>query len=220
MLEASHILQPSLVSGDNMPNILQQLNNDLASVANGASHSLVQVHNGRGGAGSGTIWHPQGLIVTNAHVVHGGRIWVRLADKRDLPARLLATDPNHDLAALAVDAAGLPTIAAGESRTLKPGQLVMAVGHPWGVIGALTFGVVIGLETYGHGYPMQPSGREWVVVDIHLRPGNSGGPLLDAQGRLVGINTMVNGPDVGLAVPVHVAKRFLREALGSQSTAA
>ena len=86
----------------------------------------------------------------------------------------------------------------------------MAAGHPWGVEGAVATGVVIGAGD-------EPDRRELLAVSLSLRPGNSGGPLTDAQGRLVGINAMVTGPEVGLAVPVHVVKRFLKRALGTRA---
>jgi serine protease Do len=89
----------------------------------------------------------------------------------------------------------------------------MALGHPWGVPGAATAGVVIGT---GEDMPEMPlTGRDWIAVGLHLRPGHSGGPLVDSQGRLVGINTMMIGPEVGMAVPVHVVKAFLRRELGT-----
>ena len=200
-----------------MSTLLQQLNAEMAEVVERAERSLVQVRNEGRGAGAGTIWHPDGLIITNAHVVGRFPLRVTLPDGRTLPARLLAQDPARDLAALAVDASGLPTIALGESRKLQPGQWVMAMGHPWGVVGAVTSGVVIGL---GWDLPEMPrSGRELIAVSLHLRPGFSGGPLLDVQGRLVGINTMMTGPETGMAVPVHVVKAFLRETLGSKVAA-
>jgi len=189
---------------------LQQLNDELAGVAERARRSLVNISNGRRGDGAGTIWHPDGLILTNAHVVRLHSPRVTLPDGRTLPARLLAHDSNLDLAALAVDAHGLPAIELGDSQQLQPGQWVLAMGHPWGVAGAATAGVVIGL---GPSLEMAMPGRELIHVGLHLRPGHSGGPLVDIAGRLVGVNTMMAGPDVGLAVPVHVAKTFLRQAL-------
>ncbi len=112
-----------------------------------------------------------------------------------------------------VEADGLSPVELGESRHLRPGQWVMALGHPWGVAGAATGGVVIGA---GPDLSEQPlPGQEWIAVSLSLRPGHSGGPLVDAQGRLVGINTMMAGPEVGMAVPVHVAKEFLKRKLGS-----
>ncbi|MCC7352648.1 MAG: trypsin-like peptidase domain-containing protein [Anaerolineae bacterium] len=196
-----------------MSNVLRQLNDEVAGLVDSARHSLVRVSNGRHGAGAGTIWHPDGLVITNAHVVGNGPVRVGLPDGRVLPARLLAQDTDHDLASLRIDANGLPTVAVGDSKSLRPGQWVSALGHPWGVVGALTTGVVIGI---GAEWPEIPQGRrEWVLVNLHLRPGHSGGPLVDAHGRLVGINTIMVGPDIGGAVPVHVVKAFLRQALGS-----
>lgn len=201
-----------------MPNLLEQLNDDLARLSAQALASLVQIHNGRRGAGAGSIWHADGLIVTNAHVVlarHGqvsDALSVTLQDGRELPARVLATDTAHDLAALRVQAAGLPTIEIGDSRRLHPGDLVLALGYPFGVKGGATSGVVIG--TGAHLPELGDAHREWIAASLHLRPGHSGGPMVDSQGRLVGINTLMTGPEVGAAVPVHIAVEFLKRVLG------
>ncbi len=195
-----------------MSNLLQQLNLDMSAVVEDVQRSLVKITNGRRGAGAGTVWHPDGLILTNAHVVGRRSLRVALPDGRTLPARLMAHDKNLDLAAISVDAADLPTIELGDSRKLQPGQWVLALGHPWGVVGAATAGVVIDV-----GLPLESrfSGRELIQVDLPLRPGHSGGPLVDVRGRLVGINAMMAGPEVGLAVPVHAIKSFLRQSLDS-----
>lgn len=194
-----------------LTDLLRQLNTEVADLAQGVSRSLVQIHNDRRGSGAGTVWHSDGLILTNAHVVGRDRLHVTLHDGRKLPARLLVHDAGLDLAALDVDAHFLPTIQLGDSEELKPGQWVAAVGHPWGVVGALTAGVVIDI-----GVPPELSAMQRVLiqVDLPLRPGYSGGALVDVRGRLVGINTMMAGPGVGLAVPVHKVKGFLRQALG------
>jgi serine protease Do len=201
-----------------MANLLQQLNEEMATIVANSRASLVQIKNGQGGAGAGTIWHREGLIITNAHVLqqHPNPI-VILPDGRALPGRLLADDPGRDLAALAVAANDLPTIGLGNSNQLQPGQWVLAVGHPWGVLGAATAGIVIAT-----GQPPELPGYrgELIQVSLHLRPGHSGGPLVDIAGRLVGLNTMIAGPEVGLAIPVHVVKAFLRERLGSPVVAA
>ncbi len=193
--------------------LLEELDVDLAALAERVQRSLVEVHNGRRGHGAGTVWQSRGLIITNAHVIGQGRVAVSLPDGRDLPARVLARDDRRDLAALAIDAGELPPIELGDSRTLRPGQWVMAIGHPWGVAGAATAGIVI-----GSGMPLSEGplpGPEAIIASLHLRPGHSGGPLVDTEGRLVGINVMMHGPDVGVAIPVHVAKRFLREAIAA-----
>ena len=199
-----------------MTTALQSMSDDMADVVARARRSLVHVQDGRRGAGAGSIWHPDGLIVTNAHVAGSGRLRVTLPDGRELPARVLALDSGLDLAALALEAEGLPSIELGDSRGLRPGQLVLAIGHPWGVSGAVNAGAVIGT---GPRQPDTPSPeREWIVAGLRLRPGHSGGPMMDVHGRLVGINTMITGPQVAMAVPVHVAKDFLSEALSAEQS--
>jgi serine protease Do len=192
--------------------MLERLNADMARAVEQACRALVQIRNGRAGIGAGTIWHRDGLILTNAHVAGRRGLQVTLPDGRSLPARVLAHDPDRDIAALDIEAGDLPVIELGDSRRLRPGQWLLAVGHPWGVTGAATAGVVAGT---GRNLPEMPlSGRDWIAVSLHLRPGHSGGPLVDARGCLVGINTMMAGPDLGLAVPVHEVTAFLKEALG------
>lgn len=194
-----------------MARLWQTLNDEFAAAVALAQNSLVQIRNGRRGAGAGAIWHGEGLILSNAHVAGRGRLQVVLPDGRTLPARLLAVDERRDLAALRVDAHDLPAISLGDSRRLRPGQWVFAVGHPWGIVGAATAGVVIGaLVERPASLPVE---GDWLAVSLHLRPGYSGGALVDEQGRLVGINTLMTGPDVGVAVPVHVAAAFLKESL-------
>jgi serine protease Do len=196
-----------------MSDVLHHLSAEMASVVASVQHSLVQVRNGPAGAGAGTVWHPDGLILTNAHVARRRRLKVALSDGRSFPARILVHNRDLDLAALAVEATSLPTIELGDSRRLQPGQWVLALGHPWGVPGAVSAGIVTGV---GVQLPEMPlAHREWIAASLHLRPGHSGGPLVDAHGRLVGINTIMAGPDVGLAVPVHVIKTFLREVMRS-----
>ena len=194
-----------------MANLWQQLNQDMSATVEKIRPSLVQIKNGRGGAGAGTIWHQDGLVITNAHVLQQYPTPnVILPDGRTLPARVLAQDTKRDLAALAITANGLATIELGNSNQLQPGQWVLAMGHPWGVLGAVSAGIII--DT---GQPPEIPGYqgELIQVSLHLRPGHSGGPLVDTQGRLVGINTMIAGPEVGLAIPLHVVKNFLREKL-------
>ncbi len=191
----------------------QVLSLDVASagVVDEVYKSLVQVRNGKRGAGAGTIWHPQGLIVTNAHVAGSGPLKVELADGRIFDAEILSADRDCDLAALRIKADGLPTIQLADSRAVRPGQWVMALGHPWGVTNAATGGVIIGM---GRQWPELPATkRDWLAVSLHMRPGHSGGPLVDAGGRLLGINTMITGPDVGFAIPSHVIVEFLKRTL-------
>ncbi len=195
---------------------LSGINAQLAAVIDDARRSLVQVHSGRRGNGAGTILHPDGLIVTNAHVVQGHSPQITLADGRTMPGRLLAYDKKRDLAAVQIEATELPVITLGNRDRLRAGQMVLALGHPWGVIGATTAGMVIAVGRPVAGIPYD---GDLIQVGCRLRPGHSGGPMVDGEGQLVGINTMIAGPEVGLAVPIHTVKRFLKESLGSSEPA-
>ena len=205
-----------MTTTDEITTVAQRLNDEMSTVVEAVQRSLVQIRNGGRGAGAGTIWHPDGLVLTNNHVIDGGPIRVTLMDGRTVPGRVLARDARLDLAALSISARGLPAMTLGESTSLRPGQLVIALGHPWGILGAVAVGAVIGAGAQLPGTPAAK--REWIAVNLNLRPGNSGGPLVDSQGRLVGINTMITGPEVGMAVPVHVAKEFLIKALDADGS--
>ncbi|HZT33635.1 MAG TPA: trypsin-like peptidase domain-containing protein [Bryobacteraceae bacterium] len=157
------------------------------------------------GSGSGVVWSADGLLVTNAHVTRGDHAAVELWDGRRLEAAVTARDPRRDLAALRVPAGDLPAATPRDSDTLRPGELVIAVGNPLGFIGALTTGVVHAVG------PLPAIGpQSWVQAGVRLAPGNSGGPLADATGRIVGINTMIAG-GLALAVPSNAVCRFLRQ---------
>ena len=194
-----------------MSTLVDRLNGALSDATDGVQDALVQVRvPGRGG-GAGIVWRGDGLIVTNAHVAGRGPVEVVLRDGRRLEARLVARSRRLDLAALAVESPGLRAAPIGDSRALRAGELVFALGHPFGVAGAVTSGVVIGLEPDAPTTRRRDGSREWLVVGMRLRPGNSGGPVLDARGRVVGISTVMAGPDVGMAVPSHVVAAFLGE---------
>ena len=194
-----------------MNNLLARLNSELASLLATARQSVVQVRNGRGG-GAGAVLHPEGLIVTNAHVVGRRAPRVTLWDGRTLPGRLLAVDEAADLAAVSVDVADTPVLPLADGRDIRPGEWVTALGHPWGVVGAATAGMIIDV---GRPVEQLPYAGPLIQVGLHLRPGHSGGPMVNSRGEVVGINTMIAGPEVGLAIPVQTVKRFLRGAFGS-----
>ena len=213
------------------------LSDGLADLARSVRESVVQVHAGRRGMGSGVIWSvdepsvdgaADATVVTNAHVVYAGRgqgLSVRLADGRILDATLIGDDPDNDLAALRVHNSGLRAAATGDSSALRIGELVIAVGNPWGHEGAVTAGVVSApVQTAGteagppaanipdfgwmpHGGP-QFRARDLIIADIRLYPGNSGGPLADARGRVVGINAMVGG-GLAFSIPSKTVEEFL-----------
>jgi serine protease Do len=162
--------------------------------------STVHVRAHRNGGGSGVIWSEDGRIITNAHVVEAagsGAIQVELWDGRRLPARVIDKDRRRDLAVVRVEASGLLAATAGDSNALRVGELVIAVGNPLGFLGAASTGVV-----------HQVTDRTWVVSQLRLAPGNSGGPLANARGEVVGINTMIAG-GLAFAIPSHAVARFL-----------
>lgn len=173
-----------------------------AELATRLRASTVEVQSQGRGHGSGVIWRADGLIVTNHHVVQTDHPEVVLADGRRFDARVTARDPERDLAALQIDATDLPTAPIGDSSALRVGQLVLAMGHPLGIKGAMTMGIVHAVGGASRG----PD--RWVRADVTLAPGNSGGPLTDALGQVVGINSMIAG-GLALAVPSSSVERFL-----------
>jgi len=172
-------------------------------IAEQLRRSTVLIHSGGRGSGSGVIWSRDGLLVTNAHVVRGARPVVQLWDGREFAAITQSRDPRRDLAQLRIDASNLPAAMAADSSQVRPGELAIAIGNPLGFIGALATGVIHGIG------PLRTLGaRSWGQTDVRLAPGNSGGPLADAHGRVVGISTMVAGR-LALAIPTNEVGDFL-----------
>jgi len=163
--------------------------------------ATVRIEDPRGrGAGAGVVW-PGGTIVTNAHVVGTRRVWVELPDGARFGATVVHRDPRRDLALVEVDDAralrrSTSEIVVRASQTLRVGELVVAVGYPLGMGGAVSAGIAL------------RAGR-LVVADVRLLPGNSGGPLADVRGRIVGVNAMVaNG--LALAIPTETVLRLIQ----------
>ncbi|MGZ3640571.1 MAG: S1C family serine protease [Ktedonobacterales bacterium] len=217
------------------------LSESLAETAARVRASMVQVRAGRSGVGSGVVWNvgqpdasgeAEATVITNAHVARATRettFTLGLADGREIQATLVAIDPGHDLASLRTKASGLRAATVGDSSALRVGEIVIAVGNPYGREGAVTTGIVAARapadpdmdvepaeeeerpdrSRYGRGRWHLP-GVDLIQADISLYPGNSGGPLADAHGRVVGINAMVGG-GLAFAIPSRTVQNFLQE---------
>jgi serine protease Do len=186
-----------------------ELSEEAAALADRISASVVLVRGPRGGTGSGVVWNGQRLVVTNHHVVSADdRATIVLRDGTQLPARVIRRSPELDLAALQVeDGEDLLTPAEiGGSSRLRVGDLIMAVGNPMGERNAATLGIVSGIGT-----PTPVMAGEPILASITLRPGNSGGALADAYGRIVGVPYMVIGPGLALAVSSRAVNWFVKE---------
>src|SRR5690348_17092093 len=166
--------------------------------------------------GSGFIISPDGYILTNNHVVdHADKVTVRLQDRRTLTAKVVGTDPTYDIALLKVDAgSSLPAVHIGDSRTLKPGQWVLAIGSPFGFDYTVTQGIVsaVGRNLGGQDQPY----TSFIQTDVPINRGNSGGPLFNLQGQVVGINSQIYSNTggylgVSFSIPIDVAMNAVQQ---------
>ena len=214
----------------------------MISVAESASPAVVTITTGSAGqqgfdpfsmpstgVGSGFVFDASGLILTNHHVIEdasGDSIVVTFQDGTELPATVVSTDPDHDLAVIKVEASGLPTIEIGDSSALKVGQLVVAIGSP---LGTFTESVTSGiLSATGRTIEVgSPASRRTSTMtnllqtDAAINEGNSGGPLLDATGKVIGVNVAVaaSAQGIGFAVPIDEAAAIMAEARASTGAA-
>src|SRR5512135_158822 len=166
--------------------------------------------------GSGVIVSPSGYILTNQHVVEAAEeIEVALPNGRKLLAKVVGDDPETDLAVLRVDAEGLPAITFGSSDALRVGDVVLAIGNPFGVGQTVTSGIVSALGRSGLDIPGNTY-ENFIQTDAAINPGNSGGPLIDSRGNLIGINAAIYSPSggsngIGFAIPVSTAESVLEQ---------
>lgn len=166
--------------------------------------------------GSGFVWSSDGIVVTNNHVVEGAsKITINLNDGRQMEAQLIGVDPDSDLAVLRVSARGLTAAPIGTSSDLLIGETVVAVGNPFGLSGSVTTGVV---SATGRSVPSKEAGRtytDFIQTDASINPGNSGGPLLNIEGKVIGINTAIyaQAQGIGFAIPVDRAKKIVQDLL-------
>lgn len=175
-------------------------------VAETIRRSTVQIRSGDGhreGNGSGVVLGDE-RVVTNAHVIQKHALIAESWEGKSVPASVVKMDRGRDLALLNVTGLKAPSVQLGDSDDLRPGTPVLAVGNPFGFIGAVSTGIVHSIG------PVAPiSSSSWIHADIRLAPGNSGGPLADLQGRVIGINTMIITGGIALAIPSRSVQSFL-----------
>ncbi len=190
-----------------MPNgaVAALLGRETAAAVERLRRSVVTVH-GRAGGGCGTVWRDDGLIVSNHHVVRGDHAEVETWEGRTLTADVVTRDPERDLVALRVEGDAPASVSTRVGAPLRVGELVIAIGNPWGRRGAATVGIVSSAATVTE--ENRAPIPDAIYADVRLAPGNSGGPLADARGRVIGINAMVSG-GMGVAIPAAAVERFV-----------
>jgi len=188
--------------------------NRLADLAERIRQSTVQLQAGPHQLGAGIAWG-EDLVITNAHVAVADSLEVTRPDCQRRQGRLVARDPKRDVALLEVPRLDLAPVSLGGSARLRPGMLVFAIGHPFGLVGALATGIVHAVgPAPSQWIPNAVPGRlPWPMLDMEVAPGNSGGPVLDAHGEVVGITTMI-AFGLTLAVPGEAAFRWASHQLG------
>jgi serine protease Do len=171
--------------------------------------ALVIVRGHRFGAGAGIVWDANGLILTNSHVVGRHAPTVILQNDGEYEARLIARDPDVDLALLSIDVTGLTPLKP-VSVSPRVGEMVFAFGHPWGQRNTVTRGIVSALV---HAHNRRGDQLPVIRSDVPLAPGNSGGPLVSAKGEVVGINAMIVGGDQSVSIAASVANEFVKKSI-------
>ncbi len=194
---------------------LQGYSDELAHIVDKVSRSTVRVGNGDRSAGTGIVWSADGVILTANHVVERApSLHVRTADKV-YDAELVGKDAGTDLALVKIPATGLTPAEFGDSKSLQVGHIVFALGHPWGDRLTVTSGIVSAIGKLPMGRTNEQFAEGLIQTDSRLYPGFSGGPLADASGRVVGLNSSVVGGDLGVAIPSETIQRVAAQLIQS-----
>jgi serine protease Do len=180
----------------------------LTGIFEASQPAIVQVSTEQRGGGTGVIWHRDGRIITNNHVVgrDDARVHIHLIDGRTLDAQVIQRNPRLDLALLKVTANNLQALPIGDSSKLRVGEWAFAIGHPWGQRWVVTAGIISALSSVKLAEDLT---TRYIKSDVGLAPGNSGGPLLNADGQVVGINAMIFGGDLSVSIPSNVVTDWL-----------
>jgi serine protease Do len=202
------LAQPAVPLGAEEANVVR--------IARQVSPAVVSVAQDEGGSGSGVIVRPDGVVLTNAHVVGMSRtVRVGLADGRRVEGRVIGRDPSLDVAVVRIDAPNAPVAPIGDSDRLEVGQTAIAIGNPLGLERTVTTGVISAVNRSPRGISLDGL----IQTDAAISPGNSGGPLLDSRGRVIGINTAVlrapGAQGLGFAVPINLAQNVAEQILAT-----
>jgi len=174
----------------------------LSAAAERLRASVARILNGDGSDGSGAAiaWRSGGVFVTSAHVVRSSNVNVMTPDGRQIRGEVVARDVHRDIAIVRAPAAKMPPVQTANPDVLRPGSLVFAIGHPFGVVEAVSAGVLQAVGWLPEGLELGRQRLRWVQADVRLAPGNSGGPLADSEGRVIGVSAMILA-GLALAVP-------------------
>ena len=170
--------------------------------------SVAQIVNGSAGVGAAIAWSVDGVFVTSAHVIRSPRIRVITPEGRRIPGELLWQDLRRDVALVRAPGARMPKVRTADPSAMRPGSLVMAIGHPFGLVDAVCTGVLQSVGELPMDFDFEGRSLRWVQADVRLGPGNSGGPLADADGRVIGVATMIVA-GMALAVPAPEVEALL-----------
>ncbi len=202
------VAQPTFSSTSSSLPLLDVFSVALTELFESVRPAIVQIRNEQRGGGTGVVWQTDGRIITNHHVVpsDNDKIQVQFVDGRTFPAKVIQRNPLLDLALLQIQGDNFQALPVGDSSKLRVGELVFAIGHPWGQRWSVTAGIFSTMTTFQR---RDGTSTRYLKSDVLLAPGNSGGPLLDADGKVIGINAMIFGGDQAVSIPSNVVTTWL-----------